>query len=134
MDDFFIHKPTFKSLQGVVNLMDKAYKDTEEYFKNPSYKTLIMIPLKDEIVPRKPLIKLLKDERIKSNFSDKIKIETPIGHPNRRVEAIPLLKDKFVHNVKNYFSDKKADNLWENIIQIDIESGFKELLNLLDND
>ena len=74
MDDLFIHKPTFRSLQGVVDLMDEAYKDTEEYFKNPSYKTLIMIPLKDEIVPRKPLIKLLKDERIKNNFSDKIKI------------------------------------------------------------
>ena len=29
---------------------------------------------------------------------------------------------------------KKAENLWENILQIDIESGFKELLNLLDND
>ena len=34
----------------------------------------------------------------------------------------------------DYFSDKKAENLWENILQIDIESGFKELLNLLDND
>ena len=64
MDDLFIHKnPTFQSLQGVVDLMDEAYKDTEEYFKNPSYKTLIMIPLKDEVVPRKPLIKLLKDEK-----------------------------------------------------------------------
>ena len=63
-----------------------------------------------------------------------MKIETPIGHPDRRNEAIPLLKDKFVHNVKNYFSDKKAENLWENILQIDIESGFEELLNLLDND
>ena len=58
----------------------------------------------------------------------------PIGHPDRRDEAIPLLKDKFVNNVKNYFSDEKAENLWENILQIDIESGFKELLNLLDND
>ena len=34
MDDLFIHKPTFRSLQGVVDLMDEAYKDTEEYFKN----------------------------------------------------------------------------------------------------
>ena len=68
------------------------------------------------------------------SFSDKVKVETPIGHPDRRDEAIPLLKDKFVHNVKNYYSDEKAENLWENILQIDIESGFKELLNLLDND
>ena len=68
------------------------------------------------------------------SFSDKVKVETPIGHPDRRDEAIPLLKDKFVNNVKNYFSDEKAENLWENILQIDIESGFKELLNLLDND
>ena len=68
------------------------------------------------------------------SFSNKVKVETPIGHPDRRDEAIPLLKEKFVNNVKNYYSDEKAENLWENILQIDIESGFKELLNLLDND
>ena len=68
------------------------------------------------------------------SFSDKVKVETPIGHPDRRIEAIPLLKEKFVNNVKNYYSDEKAKNLWENILQIDIESGFIELLNFLDND
>ena len=63
-----------------------------------------------------------------------MKVETPIGHPDRRDEAIPLLKDKFVNNLKNYFSDEKAKILWENILQTDIESDFKELLNFLDND
>ncbi len=68
------------------------------------------------------------------SFSEKEKVETPIGHPDRRDEAVPLLKDKFINNVSGYFSDEKAENLWENILQIDIESDFGELLNILNND
>ena len=57
----------------------------------------------------------------------------PWGGPRQRPNR-SIFKDKFVNNVKNYYSNEKAENLWENILQIDIESGFKELLNLLDND
>lgn len=61
-DKYFIHKPNFKSLKGMVDLMDESYKDTEEFFSQLHYRTLIILPLKDEIVPRKPLIKLLIDK------------------------------------------------------------------------
>ena len=67
------------------------------------------------------------------SLSKKEKVETPIGHPDRRDEAVPFLKKKFVSNVFPYFGEK-SENLWENILQMDIQSEFEELLNILDND
>ena len=46
---------------------------------------------------------------------------------------MPFLKEKFVKNVSPYLKEE-ANNLWENILQIDIQSGFEELLNILNND
>ena len=43
--------------------MDESYKDTEKFLDQIPYRTLIMLPLKDEIVPRKPLTKLLIDKK-----------------------------------------------------------------------
>ena len=68
------------------------------------------------------------------SLSKKEKVETPIGHPDRRDEAIPFLKEKFVKNASPYLKKEKANNLWENILEIDIQSEFKELLNILNND
>ena len=50
-DEFFIHKPNLRSLYGVITLMDKSYKDAREFFFDPTYNTLLIVPLKDEIVP-----------------------------------------------------------------------------------
>ncbi len=66
-DKYFIHRPNFKSLNGIIKLMDESYKDAKKIFSKPSYNTLVVIPLKDEIVPRKPLIELLETTKIKSN-------------------------------------------------------------------
>jgi len=68
------------------------------------------------------------------SLSKKEKVETPIGHPDRRDEAIPFLKEKFIKNASPYLKKEKANNLWENILEIDIQSQFKELLNILNND
>jgi alpha-beta hydrolase superfamily lysophospholipase len=59
-DKFFIHKPSLSSLYGIIQLMDESYSNAYEYFSNASYETLILVPIKDEIVPRKPLIKLFE--------------------------------------------------------------------------
>ena len=61
-------------------------------------------------------------------------METPIGHPDRRDEAIPFLKEKFVKNASPYLKEEEANILWENILEIDIQSEFEELLNILNND
>ena len=68
------------------------------------------------------------------SLSKKEKVETPIGHPDRRDEAVPFLKEKFIKNVSPYLKEEEANNLWENILEIDIQSEFKELLNILNND
>ena len=43
-----------------------------------------------------------------NSTSEKITIENPIGHPSRREEAIPLLKDKFIRNVQKVLSLEKS--------------------------
>ncbi len=73
-DPFFVHKPNFKSLYGMIRLMDSSYKDASIFFQDPSYDVLLLIPIKDEIVPRRPLLKLLEDEKIKRNINNKIKL------------------------------------------------------------
>ncbi len=65
-DKYFIHHPNLKSLNGIIKLMDQSYNDAKTFFSQPSYDTLVVIPLKDEIVPRKPLIELLETTKIKS--------------------------------------------------------------------
>ena len=67
-DKFFIHKPTFKSLKGIVEIMDESYVNTTEYLNNPQYDLLILLPIKDEIVPRKPFLKIL--DNINQNNKD----------------------------------------------------------------
>ncbi len=73
-DHYFIHKPTLESLNGIIKLMDRSFYDSMNYLKNPSYDTLMIIPIIDEIVPRKPLLKLLNDEEIQKKFDDRIKL------------------------------------------------------------
>lgn len=38
-----------------------------------------------------------------------VHIDTPVGHRMRREEGIPLLNEKFVRHVSQYFSKEKAD-------------------------
>ena len=71
-DPFFIHKPNLESLYGIIELMDYCYEVTKDYLLNPSYNTLILVPIKDEIIPRKPLIELLKNSKVGENDSRKI--------------------------------------------------------------
>ena len=70
-DKYFIHEPNLKSLNGIVELMDESYKYTKEFLNQLPYRTLIILPIKDEIVPRKPLTKLLDDKKdsIKNNIT-----------------------------------------------------------------
>ena len=70
-DPFFIHKPNLESLNGITQLMDQSFEDASNYLKNPSYNTLILVPINDQIVPRKPLIELLQNQDIKENIGNK---------------------------------------------------------------
>ncbi len=69
-----------------------------------------------------------------NSTSEKITIENPIGHPSRREEAIPLLKEKFIRNVQNVFSLEKSMSLWEQVINLEKDDELTKFFNILEND
>jgi len=48
-------------------------------------------------------------------FTNRIEIEYPLGHRRRRVEALPLLRDKFRTNAATRFSPERAEALIERL-------------------
>ena len=69
-----------------------------------------------------------------NSTSEKITIENPIGHPSRREEAIPLLKEKFISNVQNVLSLDKSMSLWEQVINLEKDDELTKFFNILEND
>ena len=69
-----------------------------------------------------------------NSTSEKITIENPIGHPSRREEAIPLLKEKFIRNVQNIFSLEKSMSLWEQVINLEKDDELTKFFNILQDD
>ena len=66
--------------------------------------------------------------------SEQITIETPIGHPSRREEAVPLLKEKFIQNVESIFSLKKANHVWNEILNLKKYDDVAQLFSILIED
>ena len=66
--------------------------------------------------------------------SEKITIENPIGHPSRRKEAIPLLEKKFIKNVESAFSLKKANQVWNEILNLKKDDEVEKLFSILIED
>ena len=104
-DKYFIHRPNLKSLYGIIELMDESYKDAKKFFSQPSYNTLVVIPIKDEIVPRKPLIELLEETKIKSYdfFSDFIIFESSYHMILRDMKG-----DNVTEEIKKWILERKT--------------------------
>jgi 2-methylcitrate dehydratase len=43
--------------------------------------------------------------------TDLVEVEVPLGHPRRRAEAIPLLRDKLIENLGAAYGDARARSL-----------------------
>ncbi len=69
-----------------------------------------------------------------NSTSEKITIENPIGHPSRREEAIPLLKEKFIRNVQNVLSLEKSMSVWEQVINLEKDDELTKFFNILQDD
>ena len=69
-----------------------------------------------------------------NSTSEKITIENPIGHPSRREEAIPLLKEKFISNLQNVLSLDKSMSLWEQVINLEKDDELTKFFNILQDD
>ncbi len=117
-DPSVISKPTLKSLNGIVELMDKSYLYSYEFFTNPIYDTLIIIPGIDEIVPRKPLLKLLHEEKIRNKISEKIFIS--LHEKNFHMILRDIDGDRVSREIKEWIIKKnEVKNLssFKNVIQ-----------------
>ena len=69
-----------------------------------------------------------------NSISEKVTIENPIGHPSRREEAVPLLKDKFLRNVKSVFEAERALDVWDRIINLEKDDDLNTFFNILKED
>ena len=69
-----------------------------------------------------------------NSISEKVTIENPIGHPSRREEAIPLLKDKFLRNVKSVFEAERALKVWDKVINLEKDDDLNTFFNILNKD
>ena len=74
------------------------------------------------------------DYLVNKVLKEKITIENPIGHPSRRNEAVPLLKEKFLRNVKFVFEAEKASNIWDKIINLEKDDDLNIFFNILNED
>jgi 2-methylcitrate dehydratase len=66
--------------------------------------------------------------------SEKITVRYPIGHPKRRQEAVPLIREKFIKNTSRHFDKDQAINLWTSIYDLETDAEFSQLTNLLLNE
>ena len=69
-----------------------------------------------------------------NSISEKVTIENPIGHPSRREEAVPLLKDKFLRNVKSVFEAERALKVWDKVINLEKDDDLNTFFNILKED
>ena len=69
-----------------------------------------------------------------NSISEKITVENPIGHPSRREEAIPLLKDKFFRNVESLLDIEEASKVWDKIINLEKDDDLNKFFNILNED
>ena len=115
-DPLVIGKPNLRSLHGVVNLMDQSFRDIKEYLLKPKFPTLLIIPMIDEIVPRKPLIKILKDTKVKKNFSKLINLE--IYENNFHMILRDIDGNKITNDIKDWIKKEKKINNSKSISKI----------------
>ncbi|PPR43208.1 MAG: hypothetical protein CFH30_00278 [Alphaproteobacteria bacterium MarineAlpha8_Bin1] len=107
-DPFVIHKPNLKSLNGIANLMDQSFHDAKEYILNPKFPTLIIIPMIDEIVPRKPLIEILKVKKEKEKINKLVNFK--IYENNFHMILRDMDGNKITNDIKNWVKKENKTN------------------------
>jgi len=85
------------------NPMIDSLREKMTISENPKFSSDYLNPNKRSIANS---ITLIFDDGSKS---DKITVEYPIGHRNRRKEGIPLLLNKFEFAIKSYYPNKQSD-------------------------
>ena len=118
-----MYEDSFEGFENINNLRKKIFVSEEPQFTKNYYEFS-----KRHITNS---IEIVYDDNTTSN---KIIIENPIGHPSRREEAIPLLKDKFCRNVESLFDTEKAIEVWDKIINLEKDDDLNKFFNILNED
>ena len=118
-----MYEDSFEGFKNINNLRKKIFVSEEPQFTKNYYEFS-----KRHITNS---IEIVYDDNTTSN---KIIIENPIGHPSRREEAIPLLKDKFCRNVESLFDTEKAIEVWDKIINLEKDDDLNKFFNILNED
>lgn len=105
IDPLVVHEPTAQSLSGIIDLMDKAYEQARIFLKNPTIQTLIIIPVIDEIVPRKPILNLLRSIDIDRNLNKNLFLA--LYDKNFHMIMRDLDGDRISWEIKEWIIDKK---------------------------
>ena len=118
-----MYEDSFEGFKNINNLRKKIFVSEEPQFTKNYYEFS-----KRHITNS---IEIVYEDNTTSN---KIIIENPIGHPSRREEAIPLLKDKFFRNVESLFDTEKAIEVWDKIINLEKDDDLNKFFNILNED
>ena len=118
-----MYEESFEGFENINNLRKKICVIEEPKFTKDYYE-----------FSKRHISNSIEIEYIDNSISEKITIENPIGHPSRRHEAIPLLKHKFLRNVKSVFEAEKASNIWDKIINLEKDDDLNIFFNILNED
>ena len=118
-----MYEDSFEGFKNINNLRKKIFVSEEPQFTKNYYEFS-----KRHITNS---VEIVYDDNTTSN---KIIIENPVGHPSRREEAIPLLKDKFLRNVESLFDTEKASQAWDKIINLEKDDDLNKFFNILNED
>ena len=120
--NYEMYKDDFSGLNQIENLRKKIVVNEDitllriiMIFQNAIFQTLLKLYIMTILLLKKLLLKI------------------PIGHPSRREEAVPLLKEKFIKNVQDSFSKEKANNLWDQVINLKKDDELTKFFNILES-
>ena len=118
-----MYEESFEGFENINNLRKKIFVSEQPQFTKDYYE-----------FSKRHISNSIEIVYNDNSTSEKITIENPIGHPSRREEAIPLLKDKFLRNVESLFDTEKALEVWNKIINLEKDDDLNKFFNILNED
>ncbi len=118
-----MYEESFEGFEKIDNLRKKIFVSEEPKFTKNYYE-----------FSKRHISNAIEIVYNDNSISKKITIENPIGHPSRRQEAVPLLKEKFLRNVKSVFDSDKALEVWDKIINLKKDDDLNKFFNILSHD
>ena len=118
-----MYEESFEGFENINNLRKKIFVSEQPQFTKDYYE-----------FSKRHISNSIEIVYNDNSTSEKITIENPIGHPSRREEAVPLLKDKFLRNVESLFDTEKASEVWDKIINLEKDDDLNKFFNILNED